>query len=62
MYKVQDYDMALFTILLTQLYVRVAILLTHVQSQNPNTHIYVISLSWFGTGTSIKGVGLASFS
>ena len=29
MYKVQDYDMALFTILLTQLYVRVTILLTH---------------------------------
>jgi hypothetical protein len=29
MYKVQDYDMALFAILLTQLYVRVTILLTH---------------------------------
>jgi hypothetical protein len=29
MYKVKDYDMALFTILLIQLYVRATILLTH---------------------------------
>ena len=29
MHKVQDYDMALIIILLTQLYVRVTILLTH---------------------------------
>ena len=28
MYKVQDYDIALFTILLTQLYAKVTILLT----------------------------------